>query len=439
MGCCVPRLLSCDAPYARGSRAGAHMRVGGDGAPRHRTRHIAHAPACAHAAAHAGTSAGGPGSRVVSGAADRTRGGGWRARGARASRQSWVHAHRAGGTRRATHATPLPPLPCSRSLPRALALVPGVASDAPALPCLLPPSAGLCRGGAWQGRGALVPAERRLLASFPSLLPDPSPPAGFAPFPSSPHYSPPHQDLARTCRTRRAGAGATGSDHERTDVPRAAAAAVAAPSSAAFGCWRARALARCARAALTPRSRCARAAMHTRRPPGSRSRGQSTTTAAAPPPHLPPLVATVPSSFMPTLARALSLSRALSRSRVIMLSLRSRCAHTRARVSSLRNAALASPHPRSLAPRSRLLPRAVCACFCVLPSLAVMCVIDFCLCAHTRTRVLSLRNAALAPPHPRSLAPRSRLLPRAVWACFLSFDVSDGRELRAPGRGTVMK
>ena len=157
--------------------------------------------------------------------------------------------------------------------------------------------------------------------------------------------------------------GATGSGHGRAGVPRAAAAAAAAPSSAAFGCWRARALARCARAVLALRSRCARAAMHTRRPPVGRSRGQSTTTAAAPPPHLSPLVATVPSSFMPTLARALSLSCALSRSRVIMLSLRSRCAHTRARVSSLRNAALASPHPRSLAPRSRLLPRAVCACF----------------------------------------------------------------------------
>ena len=66
---------SLDAPYARGSRAGAHMRVGGDCAPRHRHRahRIAHAPACAHAAAHAGTSAGGAGSRVVSGAADRTR------------------------------------------------------------------------------------------------------------------------------------------------------------------------------------------------------------------------------------------------------------------------------------------------------------------------------------------------------------------------------
>ena len=40
----------------------------------------------------------------------------------------------------------------------------------------------------------------------------------------------------------------------------------------------------------------------------------------------------------------------------MVLSLRSRCARTRAHVSSLRNAALASLHPRSLAPRSRLLP-----------------------------------------------------------------------------------
>ena len=131
-----------------------------------------------------------------------------------------------------------------------------------------------------------------------------------------------------------------------------------------FACSCAGALrSRCARAALALRSHCARAAMHTRRPPGSQSRGQSTTTAAAPPHHPSPLVVTVPSSFMLTLARALSLSHALSPSRVMMLSLRSRCAHTRARVSSLRNATLASPHPRSLAPRSRLLPRAVCACF----------------------------------------------------------------------------
>ena len=41
------------------------------------------------------------------------------------------------------------------------------------------------------------------------------------------------------------------------------------------------------------------------------------------------------------------------------------------------------------------------------------------LCAPTRARVSSRRNAALAFPHPRSLALRSRLLPRAVWACFL--------------------
>ena len=37
--------LLCDAPYARGSRAGAHMRMGGDGAPRHRARRVPHAPA----------------------------------------------------------------------------------------------------------------------------------------------------------------------------------------------------------------------------------------------------------------------------------------------------------------------------------------------------------------------------------------------------------
>ena len=241
--------LPCDAPYARGSRADAHMRVGGDGAPRHRACRIAHAPACAHAAAHAGTSAGGAGSRVVSGAADRTRGGGWRVRGARASRQSWVHAHRVGSTRGAAHATPLPPLPCSCSLLRALALVPGLASDAPALPCLLPPSAGLSRGrlsGEWGSCFCSAP---------PSCL-LPLPPAWSLPscwvYPNSvvPHYSPPHQDPARTCHTRRAGAGATGSGHGRAGVPRAAVAAAAAPSSAAFGCWRARALARCACAAL---------------------------------------------------------------------------------------------------------------------------------------------------------------------------------------------
>ena len=103
---------------------------------------------------------------------------------------------------------------------------------------------------------------------------------------------------------------------------------------------------------------------------------------------------------MPTLARALSLSRALSRSRVIMLSLRSRCAHTRARVSSLRNAALASPHPRSLAPRSRLLPRAVCACF--------LCAVVT--CRHVR-HCLLLTNAVrshrpLAPPSRAALSRR---------------------------------
>ena len=52
----------------------------------------------------------------------------------------------------------------------------------------------------------------------------------------------------------------------------------------------------------------------------------------------------------------LSLCRHCVRTRVMVLSLRSRCARTRARVSSLHNAALAAQHPRSLAPRSRLLP-----------------------------------------------------------------------------------
>ena len=32
--------LPCDAPYARVSRAGAHMRMDGDGAPRHRARRV---------------------------------------------------------------------------------------------------------------------------------------------------------------------------------------------------------------------------------------------------------------------------------------------------------------------------------------------------------------------------------------------------------------
>ena len=89
--------------------------------------------------------------------------------------------------------------------------------------------------------------------------------------------------LTRTCHTRRAGAGATGSVRGCTGVPQAAAAAAAAPSSAAraTGFWvlaylRAGASAlssRCARAALALHSRCARAALHTRRPPGSGSRG----------------------------------------------------------------------------------------------------------------------------------------------------------------------
>ena len=202
-------------------------------------------------------------------------------RGARASRQSWALAHRAGGsTRRAAHATPLPPLPCSRSLPRALELVPGLASDAPALPCLLPPSAGLCRRGACQGSGALVPAVRRLLASFPSLLPSPSPPAGFTPTPSSPIIQPPPPGFAAggvPARARRARAmGVPASRALRMRRRRLLARRLLGVGMLVR--WRA-ALAlrsRCARAALALRSRCARAAMHTRRPPGSRSRGQST-------------------------------------------------------------------------------------------------------------------------------------------------------------------
>ena len=126
------------------------------------------------------------------------------------------------------------------------------------------------RGGA-MGRCA-APRDRpaRGLASFPPscLVP---PPCWVCPISIVPHYSPPHQDPTRTCRTRRAGAGAAGSGHGRASAPLVAAAAAVAPSSAAFGCWRARALARCARATLALRSRCARAAMHTRRPPGSRS------------------------------------------------------------------------------------------------------------------------------------------------------------------------
>ena len=69
--------------------------------------------------------------------------------------------------------------------------------------------------------------------------------SGFTPLPPSipPITAPPHQNPARTCHTRRAGAGATGSGHGRVGVPRAAAAAAgaaaaaSAPSSAASaGC-----------------------------------------------------------------------------------------------------------------------------------------------------------------------------------------------------------
>ena len=73
----------------------------------------------------------------------------------------------------------------------------------------------------------------------------------------------------RTCRTRRVGAGATGSVRRFAGVPQAAAAAAAAPGSAAratgfwvlvlaYSCAGAGALSsRCARAALALRSRCA--------------------------------------------------------------------------------------------------------------------------------------------------------------------------------------
>ena len=70
---------------------------------------------------------------------------------------------------------------------------------------------------------------------------------------------------------------------------------------------------RCARAVLALRSCCTRAALHTRRPPGSRSRGLHDD-GGSPPPNRSPLVVTVPSSFMLTLARgSRSYARALAR------------------------------------------------------------------------------------------------------------------------------
>ena len=72
-----------------------------DGRPhaggRRRRASPSRAPHCAcaraHAATHAGTGAGGGGSRVVSGVAGCARGGGRRARGTHASRQSWVRRY----------------------------------------------------------------------------------------------------------------------------------------------------------------------------------------------------------------------------------------------------------------------------------------------------------------------------------------------------------
>ena len=50
--------LPCDAPYARVSRAGAHMRMGGDGAPRRRARRVPHGPTCSCARGNQRTQAG---------------------------------------------------------------------------------------------------------------------------------------------------------------------------------------------------------------------------------------------------------------------------------------------------------------------------------------------------------------------------------------------
>ena len=89
VGCCVPpRFLFRGAKCTPDSRThhedGQRRRASPS-----RTPHCAYARA--HAATHTGTGAGGGGSRVVSGVAGCARGGGGRrARGARASRQSWV-------------------------------------------------------------------------------------------------------------------------------------------------------------------------------------------------------------------------------------------------------------------------------------------------------------------------------------------------------------
>ena len=344
-----------------------HARVGGDGAPRHRARRIEHAPTCAHAAAHAGTSAGGAGSRVVSGAADRTRGGGWCARGARASRQSWVHAHRAGDTRRAAHATPLPPLPCSPSLPRTLALVPGLASDAPALPCLLPPSAGLSRGclsGEWVSCSCGAPPS----AFFPSNLPGPSPPAGFTPTPSSPRITVPPTRTPRglaargvPARARRARAMGVPASRELR-LRRRWLLARRLLGVGVLVRWRA-ALAlhsRCARTALALRSRCDTHTPASGKPgpwtvhdDGGSSPSSSPSSCC----HCAVII------HANSLARALAVARALSLARDHALATLALCSHSRPRLVAPKRCARHPAPPFARAALSLASPRHLCLLF----------------------------------------------------------------------------
>ena len=230
------------------------MRMGGDGAPRHRARRVAHASAYAHAAAHAETSEGGAGSLV--GVACCTRDGGWRARSERASRQSWLCWY--SETRRAAHAREHPPhchiCTSARSLWLCSLLLGRSCSGQPA-----------SRWGGWLVAGGLRRAARPArawigLLPLSCLVPPsccwPNSQRGFffTPFPS-PTIVPP----IRTSRGLVArGVPARARRARVMGVPRAAAAAAAAPSSASFECWRARALARCT---LALRSRCAHAAL----------------------------------------------------------------------------------------------------------------------------------------------------------------------------------
>ena len=190
---------------------------------------------------------------------------------------------RIGPGARAAHATPLPPLPCSRSLPRALALVPGLASDA-RLRSLVS-----CRPQLVCVAGALVRRAGLLFLRCAAFLP-PSPPSCLIPprllgLPQlrRPITVPP----TRTPRGLAARGGVPARAHlsQAMGVPasrelrlRRRRLLARRRARLVLGCWRAHALARCARPALALRSRCARAAMHTRRPPGSRSCGHSTTT-----------------------------------------------------------------------------------------------------------------------------------------------------------------